>query len=69
MQPVEQNVRELTIPELDQIAGGVEIRDINVGIGQINVNTGAVSGFGIGIVSENNINIGVGRLQGGLELG
>ena len=69
MQPVEQNVRELTIPELDQIAGGVEIRDINVGIGQINVNTGAVSGFGIGIVSQNNTNIGVGRVQGGLEIG
>jgi hypothetical protein len=57
-QPVEQNVRELTIPELDQIAGG--IRDINVGVGQIDLSV-----FG----SFQPIGLGVGRNQGGFEFG
>ena len=55
---------ELTVPELDQIAGGIRdinisIRDINVGVGQVSVNS----------TNFDPINIGVGRLQGGLTLG
>lgn len=53
----EQNVRELTISELDQVAGGV--RDVNVGIGEIDL---SVAGTFL------PINVGVGRNQGGIAL-
>jgi hypothetical protein len=54
----QDGIRELTLAELDEIAGGVTINGVdisarNLGIGQLNVDS----------VALGNINIGVGKLN------